>query len=550
MRRLSSSLAAAGLLTGVVLSTAPAYAAGEPVFTLDGPAEVGLRPYPDSGEPQSTTLDVTVNNPSEDQENGGFDGEYTVTFDLSGLTGVADVTFGQTGSSHCTLTGTTGTCTDPFGIPPGLNSVAQLKITAAKDSKTGATGDIEVTGTAHGATFTPFTSSVTVGGPDLVMHPLDLKREVKPGEVQPAPITFSNTGTSAADGVRLTLMSSHGLDHTRRYTNCEYTETKGWTKAVCGFPGTYEPGATYTLAEPIGLKAAGHAYTESFIHRIEERSGSRALAKGAGPRLTLKKAPTAARAADLDPWNNQQEFDLRADNTADFAAYGASLTAAAGTTVEATVGFRNNGPAWIGNIRSGEPVATVDVTIPQGATVTRKPAHCQSLTADGKHREEELGAPRYACDTPIRVYEDDDFALPFELRIDKVVSEGARGAVTVRNVFLNRPELGFDVKSANNTAQLVLNPKTSGTDTTGGTGGTAATGGSTTSGGTATTTGSTSTTGTTGATGATGGSTPTSHTGGGLADTGSSALPIAVGAAALLAAGAAFVTLARRRSRA
>lgn len=553
MRRLSSSLAAAGLLAGVALSAAPAAysadgtdAAEAPVFVLGGPAEVGLRPYPATGEPHSATIDVTVENPSEDQENGGFDGEYTVTFDLSGVAGVADVRFGQTGSSDCTITGTTGTCTDPFGISPGLNSVAELEITAVKGSALGATGEIKVTGKAEGATFTSYSADVTVGGPDLVMHPLDLKHEVKPGEVQHAPLTFSNAGTADADGVRLTLTNTHGLDYTRRYANCDYTETKGSTKVVCDFPGTFEAGATYTLAEPIGLKAADHAYLEIFTHRVEERGGVRKAAKGAGPELTLKKAPTAPRAADLDPWDNRQEFDFRAENTADFVAYGDTLTATAGETVEARVGFRNSGPAWIAHLRSGEPVATVDVTIPAGATVTRKPAGCEPRTAKGEYREKPLGAPRYFCDTPIRVFEDEDFALPFELKIDKVVPD-AKGAVTVRNMFLSHPKLAFDPKAANNTAQLLLNPKDTDPATTGGT---STTGGSTSTGGTTTggaTTGGSTATGGTSTTGTTGGSNPTTHTGGGLAATGSLALPAAAGAAALIAAGAATYVVARRR---
>ncbi|QGV78997.1 peptidase [Streptomyces ficellus] len=566
MRRVSSTLAAAGLLAGAVLSAAPgAYAADEPVLALGGPAEVALRPHPATGAPQRTTIDVTVDHPAEDAEEGGFEGEYTVTFDLSGLTGVADVRFGETGSSHCTITGTTGTCTDAFGVPPGRSSVAELELTAAKGAEPGATGDLDVTGKAEGATFTAFTSRVTVGGPDLVMHPLALKGDVEPGQVQDAPLSFTNAGTADADGVRLTLRSTHGLGYTQRYANCDYaTGTRGWTEAVCDFPGTFEAGATYTLAEPIGLKMAPHAYRETFLHRVEElgatrraahEAGRAGAAGGTGPELTLWKAPATARALDLDPLDNQQEFDFRAENTADFAAYGETITATAGQTVEARVGFRNEGPAWIGNVRSGEPVATVDVTVPAGATVTAKPAGCAPRTAEGGHREEPLGAPRYVCDTSIMVFEDEDVTLPFELRIDKVVPD-ARGAVTVRDQYPSRPRLGFDPEAANNTAQLVLNPADTGSDTTGGTtaggstsgstsgtatGGTAA-GGATTGGTTTAGTGSTS-----GTTGSTTGSAATTQTGG-LASTGSAALPVAAGAAALVVAGAAAVAVTRRRA--
>ncbi|GGU35418.1 peptidase [Streptomyces lavendofoliae] len=570
MRRLSSSVTAGLLLAGVVLSAAPgAYAAGEPVLTVDGPAEVGLRPHPGTGEPRSATVGVTVHDPDGDREGGGFDGEYTVTFDLSGVVGVADVRFGETGSSHCVITGTTGTCTDAFGIPPGGDTVAELELSAAKGSEPGATGAIEVTGRAEGATFTSYTARVTVGGPDLVMHPLALDHQIEPGRVQNAPLTFTNAGTADAEGVRLTLTTSHGLDYTRRYANCDYTGTRDRTRAVCDFPGTFEAGATYTLAEPIGLKAGSHAYREIFTHRVEERGDARKAPKGAGPELTLRKTRATPRAADLDPLDNGQEFDLLATNTAGFTAYGDTLAAEAGGTVEATVGFRNRGPAWIANLRSGDPVATVDVTVPAGATVTGKPARCEPRTATGGYRKEPLGAPRYFCDTPIRVFEDEDFALPFELRIDRVVP-GAEGTVTVRGQALAHPALAFDPEAADNTARLVLNPEgtgsatsggtttgsaTSGPATTGGptaggtTGGTT-TGGTTATGGTATgsaaTGGSTAGAGT--SAGATGGSATTAGTAGGLASTGSLALPVAAGAVALVAAGAAVLAVARRRA--
>ncbi|MFF8830542.1 peptidase [Streptomyces sp. NPDC015131] len=558
-RRLSASLAAAGLLAGAALATgtaalaaAPASYAAEaaPVLVLGGPAEVALRPHPATGEPRATTVGVTVENPGAEERSG----DYTVTFDLSGLAGVADVRFGETGSSHCTLTGTTGTCTDAFGIPPGLNEVAELEISAAPGSAPGATGTFEVTGASDGAAFAPYRAGVTVGGPDLVMHPLDLEHEVAPGRVQDAPLTFTNTGTAPADGVRLTLTASHGLDYTRRYANCAYEDSEdgAWTRTVCDFPGTYEPGATYTLAEPIGLRATGHAYTESFVHRVEERGGTVAT-RADGPRLTLRKAPAAARAQDLDPGDNQQESDLRVRNTADFAAYADVVTAPAGRTAEARVGFRNDGPAWIAHLRSGESVATVDVTVPAGATVTAKPAGCAARTAAGEYRAEPLGAPRYVCDTPVQVFEDEDFALPFELRIDRVVP-GAQGAVTVRNGSPDRPALAFDPEPGNNTARLVLNPEGPGTDSTGGAstsggttsaGGTAATGGTSTSG--AATGGATASGVTGGGAAGAGTGTSTAAGGGNLASTGSAAVPLAAGAAALTGAGAAAFLVARRR---
>ncbi|NEE11380.1 peptidase, partial [Streptomyces sp. SID7499] len=95
---------------------------------------------------------------------------------------------------------------------PGLQGAADLAVTAADGSESGDTGTITVTGQADGATFTPFTTRLTVGGPDLVMERLPFRTELTPGEKQQAPITFANRGTRDADGVLLTLRYSRGLD--------------------------------------------------------------------------------------------------------------------------------------------------------------------------------------------------------------------------------------------------------------------------------------------------------------------------------------------------
>lgn len=554
LRRTAAGLATAGLLAAAGIGAAPAYAA-DPVFTLGGPAEVALRPHPGSGEPQSTTVDFTVNNPSEDVENGDFDGEYTVTFDLSGLAGVADVRFGETGSSDCKITGTKGVCTD-YGVWAGLSSVAELEVSAAKGGKVGATGDIEVTGSAEGATFTAASTRIVIGGPDLVMEPLNLKQEVAPGDAQPARITFANAGTTAARGVLLTLIYSRGIEIPERYSNCEYSKgvdgsfETAYAKAICAFEGTFEPGEVYELSRPLTVTAAGHAYIEDFIYRVnedspEERAAQRtgaAFGKGTGGELTLTRKTAKARATDLDPWNNQQEQPIRARNTADFAAYGASVPkAAAGETVRTTVGFRNNGPAWVGYLRSGENIGTVDVRIPQGAVVTEKPANCDGVTSAGEEREKQLGAPRYLCAVPSIVLEDEDFALPFAMKIEKVV-ENATGTVTVRNWYESRPALAFDPAQGNNTAQLVLNGADSGSSTSGGTSG-GASGGSTAGG----STGGDSAQSTGGASGAPAAGDTTSD--GDLASTGSSALlTAAVAAVALAAGGVLFLTMRRRRA--
>lgn len=230
----------------------------------------------------------------------------------------------------------------------------------------------------------------------------------------------------------------------------------GSTTALCSVEGAFEAGATYTLATPLTLEATERAYYDTFLYRIQENSAAQRASQRAGALFergtggVLKAVPVtkgaAARSTDLNPYDNQQDADFRTENTADFVAYGDQVAGPEGATVKADIGFRNEGPAWIGHIRSGEDVATVDFTVPQGASVIAKPDRCRAVTADGKYREDQTSpAPRYVCNTSMTVRDGSGLDLPFELRVDKAMV-GASGAVTVRNTWLQNPKLPFDPK--------------------------------------------------------------------------------------------------------
>lgn len=576
LRRAAGSLAAAGLLAAASLAgaAAPAQAAGLPVLAIGGPAETALHPYPESGEPPHSSLGITLNNPGEGEKDEDHETEFTVTFDLSGIAGVADVTVED--NSDCEVTGTKAVCTDR-GIRPGLRGIDDLLLTAAQGSEDGDTGTIKVTGQSKGATFTPFTTRVTVGGADLVMEELPFKEQTTPGDRQKAPITFTNRGTRAADGVLLGLVYSRGLDIPERYSNCEYTEDDpasrgvGWTTALCSVEGSFEAGGTYTLATPLTIEVTTRAYYDMFVYSIHENSAAQRTAQRAGapfergtggvlkavPVKTSAKKGATARGGDLNPWDNLHEADFRTKNTADFVAYGDKVAGAEGSTVKADIGFRNEGPAWVGYLRSGENVATVDFTVPQGTTVTAKPDRCRAVTAGGGYREDQKSpAPRYVCDTFMTVKDGGGLDLPFELRIDKGMV-GASGEVTVRNTWLQDPKLPFDPKPANNTAHLIVNGEGEGSESGGTTGGTDGGSGepstpptsapdpekspSGTTGPSESATSATSGGGSAGTTGGSGG-------GGGLASTGSTVLIASGAAAAALAAGLLLFTAARRRA--
>ncbi|MET7662419.1 hypothetical protein ACFVY1_14165 [Streptomyces sp. NPDC058293] len=97
------------------------------------------------------------------------------------------------------------------------------------------------------------------------------------------------------------------------------------------------------------------------------------------------------------------------------------------------------------SLGAGEPVATIDVRLPEGTTVTGKPAGCDAT-----------GTNLYTCRTPILLWEKARSTFDFTLRVDRVVDGGAKGSVATRN---DDPELrisAFDPKLANNAAEFTI----------------------------------------------------------------------------------------------
>ncbi|MGW6576703.1 LPXTG cell wall anchor domain-containing protein [Streptomyces sp. NPDC054945] len=552
------SLLTAGALVALGAAITPAHAA-DPVFTLAGPAGIGLRPHPgQSGEPQKTSVEFRIVNDSTTT----FDRQSTFTIDLGALKGIADVTLAKNQGADCKLTAAAVTC-KRWALWTGESTVVDLDLSAAKDSKVGATADLTVTGAAEGATFKAATTKVRVGGPDLVLERARLKAEQKPGDKQNLSIVFANEGTDPVDGVVLEMRTTHGIDLVEQYDNCSYSDdtrpgqpwNTGWSTVQCLLEGEYEPGAVYGVDGPLTLKAAPHAFIDGLTYAVyaagdqpkaaQNRTFASAGKPAAGNKLAAaKQAPKAAArsaqpAADLDPWNNMQEFDFATRNTADLVATGVSLKGKAGETVDASFGFHNNGPAWVAYLRSGEDVARTDIVIPAGAKVTKVPAGCTGVNADGTHREQTLGAPRYFCSTGHVVGEKETFSYPFQLKIEKVVAD-AKGSIAVGQ-WTPEGTTGqrWDPNHANDKAAFVINAKDAGPAPTPTTSTSATPSPKPTGSATATATATPSAS-------ATGAGVTTN--GGGLASTGSSAQLIALGGAVLLAVGGGLFLAFRRKA--
>ncbi|MFC9583737.1 peptidase [Streptomyces yangpuensis] len=548
MRKRISLLAACGV-AALGLAATPAHAA-DPVFTLAGPAEIGLRPHPgqNGGGPQKTLVEFRLVNDTA----SAFDRQSTFTIDLSGLKGIADVALAKQQGSDCALTEAAVTCKRP-ALWKGETSVVDLDLRAAAGSKAGATADLTVTGKAEGATFKAATTKVRVGGPDLVLERAALKEEQKPGDKQNLSIVFANQGTEPVRGVVLEMRTTHGIDLLEQYDNCSYSEdtgagrplNPGWSTVQCLLEGEYEPGSVYGVDGPLTLKAAPHAFADTLTYAVyadghQPKAGATSKKPAGGKKLAVQKraaAGASAQSVDLDPWNNLQEFDFRTKNSADLVAWPVALAGAAGETVKADFGFRNNGPAWVAYLRPGESVARTDIVLPAGTKATKVPADCQGVNADGTAREQALGAPRYFCSTGHVVGEREKFSYPFELKIEQVVANAA-GSVSVGQ-WTPQGTKGqpWDPNHANDKASVVISAKDGGATPSPTATATATASPTATSSSSAT---PTSTTGTSG----TSGTTPN----GGLAATGSSVGPLALGGAVLVAVGGGLVLAFRRKA--
>jgi FG-GAP-like repeat/FG-GAP repeat len=456
-------LVAAGLVT-VGLGT-PAFAS-DGLWIHSAPYQLVLPAATDSAAAPTRTAGAGLYHDNADETvTGGV-----LTVDVSGLAGVATVTW----PDNCTATGgATATC-DVGDVPTEIVDQVQLKLRAADGAQAGAHGTITYHGTAGSLTAEDETQDVTVAtGPDLTFGDVGPIGHVKPGSRVDVPLRFDNNGNEAADGAILTVVGSAGLRFAEQYSNCAYTDYPddgdypASYHAVCTFDQPIDAYSGYAPTDPLALGVAADALSERVDMKIEPKSDAAlaaarrglTLTKGDAAPLTLEKVARmrpAASDGEINDEDNYVVFPVDADSSADFSVTGAQVKGKAGDSVTATVGVRNNGPAWVGNLGSGDPVATVDFRVPASTTATGIPDACSPRGLDDEYIEQREGAPRYLCDTKYWLNDGATVSFPFTLHIDKVVPGASGSASFLTRGFLGQP-LPFDPNGANNTAYVTVN---------------------------------------------------------------------------------------------
>jgi len=442
---------------------------------------------PASADPSGPELDVYFNNTLVAAGgNGTVDAailyaseptvlhEATVTYDATGLAGVAEIAEEDGGVPYCTTPSTNVlVCQVPYELEVeewGLHGPFDIVITPMAGAVSGDEGTLKVSFGAAGFETVTHDATVRVGeGVDLAAG-ATAKVTTAPGEAFTSRLAVRNVGTTTAKGTTAVFFNDYAIRAGKKFSNCTYV---GDELRSCRFDTDLEPGGAYTAALPyrLGADAAapGGAYGEmgwmtpaefeNFRTYLDSRGVSIGQ-PGTDGELTLSSTMGTLAQVDTDPTNNWSylEVTVTGENGADLAAIGDTVSGEAGDTVTATVGFQNNGPATIDATRSGSSITRLDLTVPAGTTAVEVPADCVPMNGDEVDWEHpgKTGAAAYRCYAGSFVAAGEKQTVDFALRIDKVINN-ATGTVRI-NAKCQCEGWDKDLDPANDLAKLMVNP--------------------------------------------------------------------------------------------
>ncbi|MEV5764994.1 LPXTG cell wall anchor domain-containing protein [Micromonospora sp. NPDC052213] len=397
-------------------------------------------------------------------------GDFTVKVDRSKVAAFADVQ-NSGPEDACTESGAILTCkvqdTDDDGSY--LNMV-ELFVRAKDGATPDQEGELEFTVTSADSGSASYRSTVAIGeGVDLAAEE-SLELKGAPGATLKAPLKVENRGETTTRGAVLFVFGSYGLNPSKRYENCEYTNDEFDSYAfACTFDSVIEPGEAARLDSSFGFTVPADSWApndyfgaaiwftpadwKEFLSEVDvaDELGTK------GTEGELKLEPVAAqrsRQTDVEPYNNEtwMQLQVTGDQRADVAALGAKVNGEVGTTVPVTLGYVNNGPAAVGTGGSEGIWVGTTVTLPKGVTAVRAPETC----LDGESGEGEPGKPGasvYRCFLPGHLGKGEKAEFDFELRIDKAGSR--TGEVKLRTGY-DEAEVK-DLDPANDTAKILVN---------------------------------------------------------------------------------------------
>ncbi|MET8256218.1 LPXTG cell wall anchor domain-containing protein [Micromonospora sp. NPDC005205] len=395
--------------------------------------------------------------------------DYTIKVDRSKIDGFASV---ESSGENCTESGAILTCKVEDQDDDGsyLNLVS-LVVRAKAGAKPDQKGELSFTVTSDGKSGSAsYSSTVEIGeGVDLATNEL-LELKGAPGATLKAPFQVKNSGEVPAKGAVLFFVGADGLQPSKRYENCEYTEgpLHDWAFA-CRLDATIGKNASFRLDDSFGFTVPADSWAPNSFGGFsiwftpadwdEYRSEAELPAK-IGPNGTegeLKLEPVMnmrSGQTDVNPLDNSTWVDLQVtgDQRADVAARGAEVTGDVGATVPLTVGYVNNGPAAVNSGGSESPWIGTTVTLPKGVTAVRAPEDCFSSEDDG-WEPGKPGGRVYQCFVLGSIRKGEKVDYEFQVRIDQ--AGGQTGEVKLSTG--QEDKQIKDLNPANDTAQILVN---------------------------------------------------------------------------------------------
>jgi hypothetical protein len=357
------------VLTLPVLLAAAAPAAGRPA--VEATASVTLPPKVVAGPDGATRITLGF---GKDRP-GHPTGPRTITVDFGDLAGVADTGFLSPPCVRRSASAHTAVCTVPHDTADGSDTV-HFNLFAQDRIQGGPVHVIRYTGSWGGVTARPATTEVKVGSAPDVRTGSAAPAGVQPGDTFAVPLTVRNQGLKPADGFRLDLYASAGLELVKDPA-CTYSTTgDGWDHARCTYAKGLAPGATATAVPPLRVRALSVASDE----RIDIETAS-LVSRGSGKPLVS------------DHFSASSSVPVRVTTTADFRITGARLSGPVGSDLKARITLTNNGPATV----SGWIFAMVDVEVPKGTHPVSAGHYCDGIDARGDRYPADEDAVRYEC---------------------------------------------------------------------------------------------------------------------------------------------------------
>ncbi|MFE0528509.1 LPXTG cell wall anchor domain-containing protein [Micromonospora parva] len=396
-------------------------------------------------------------------------GNYTIKVDRSKVDGFADV---EDSGDNCTESGAILTCKVEDQDDDGsyLNFVSLL-VRAKADAKPDQKGELSFTVTPDDKSGSvSYSSTVETGeGVDLSTNEI-LELKGAPGATLKAPFQVTNRGEVPAKGSVLYVVGADGLQPSKRYENCEYTEGPLHDFAfACRFDTTIDKSSSFRLDDSFGFTVPADSWAPNNFGGFstwftpadwdEYRSEAELPAK-IGPNGTegeLKLEPATglrSRQTDVNPFDNSTWIDLQVtgDQRADVVARGATVTGDVGATVALTVGYVNNGPAAVNTGGAESPWIGTTVTLPKGVTAVRASENCFD-SEDDEWEPGKPGARVYRCFTDGSIKKGQKVDYEFQVRIDQ--AGGQAGEVKLRTGHEEK-EIK-DLNPANDVAKILVN---------------------------------------------------------------------------------------------